>query len=104
MSEPLATQMLLVMGSRRSRKVNFDRFRNFGQKKSQIRHLYIQGPKWPKNTEIYKSAKNGQIVTKVSFFCCLKNWELKYFWLGGVGDQKSKFYTDFEILAKKKLK
>ena len=61
------------------------------KKKSQIRHLYIQGQKWPKNTKILKSAINGQIVTKVSFFWCLSNWELKCEWLGGLGDQKSRF-------------
>ena len=54
--------------------------------------------------KILKNAKNGQIVTKVAFFLCLSDWELKFFWLEGLGDQKSQFWQISKFWPKKNLK
>ena len=60
--------MFLGRGSRGSNNSILTDYQILGKQKSQIRHLYIQNPKSPKNTKIPKIAKNGQIEPKVSFF------------------------------------
>ena len=85
------------------KKVNLDRFRNLGKKKSQIRHLYIQGPKWPKHTKIPKSSTNGQIVPKCRFLISQRLGTQVLLARGSRRSKKS-FLTDLEILAKKNLK
>ena len=65
----MGTQILLVMGSRGSKKSILTDFEILAKKKkSHTRQAIYPRPKMAKNTKIPKIAKNGQIVPKVTFF------------------------------------
>ena len=48
------------LGDQAIKKSILTDFEILAKKEYQISHLYIQGPKWPKNTGILKSAKIGK--------------------------------------------
>ena len=93
-----------VRGIRRSKKSILTDFEILAKKKSQISLLYSQSQKWPKIAKIRKSSKIDQKVSKMSFFWCLSDWELKCFWLGGFCDDKIDFRRISKFWPKKNLK
>ena len=63
--------MLLVRGSRLSKKSILTDFEILAKKKISHQAAIYPRPKKAKNTKIPQIAKNGQIVPKVSFFYIL---------------------------------
>ena len=44
-----------------------------------------------KKTQNTQNCEECPKSNKSVIFLCISDWELKYFWLWGVGDQKSQF-------------
>ena len=64
-----STMINFMLGGVDNQKTQFRQSLKFWpKKKSQISSLYNLGPKQLKKPKIHKIAKNGQKVTKVSFF------------------------------------